>query len=453
MDIKETAFKRKQGEKIWEVIVGADDAKGTFNKIVKEAKKYANIPGFRKGKVPESVLIKKFSRKYFESEALKEILMNAFKKLRELDNNFISEDISGEIKFNENGFVFNITTFYLPELEKEDYEGLEISYEKIEFKEDIVDQTIEGIRNKLAVLKEVNDREAKDGDIVVIDFEGYMDGKKFKGGSAMDYELTLGSRSFIEDLEKGISGMKVGEEKVIKVKFPDNYHEKRFAGKAAEFKVKLKAIKERVLPEVDDEFAKDAGYKNMKHMREEIEKELKKKIEEDTKNLIDSKLVQKIVEKLDIKAPRPLVEEEIDYKVKNFKEQFKRSYPNFDFDRYIKESNYDMNKLRESYRKEAESIVKARIVLEAIVKAENIEVSDDEVDKKIDEMAKNLNISVENARNFFSNEKFKGQLEYQIKIDKVFNILREKAHIIETEPAKNEDNIEKEDNAIEGGNE
>ena len=362
--------------------IDSKDIESKLDKLAKEASKTIKVDGFRKGKVPVAVIKKMYGEKLkedAEAEALREVLQEAYKEA-----DIKPEDVIGNPvfeKFEDKGDTKEVELIISlkPQIDLGDYSDLTPEYEKPEVSEDEIKEEIEDIASRFSKAKSIEeDRELKEGDIAVFDFKGILDGEPFEGGSAENYELKIGSKQFIEGFEEQMVGMKKGEEKSIKVTFPEDYQAENLKGKEVEFELKLHDIKEDKLPEIDDELAKkalakeDATVDELKEYAKKIIKDnkLRKLYEEELK----PKILEKLVEKYNFDLPKNIVEQEID----NLANQ-KAGTLSEDELKEIQESKEKLDELRESVREDAENSVKATFVVDALAKAEDVDVSDGEI--------------------------------------------------------------------------
>jgi trigger factor len=362
--------------------IDSKDIESKLDKLAKEASKTIKVDGFRKGKVPVAVIKKMYGEKLkedAEAEALREVLQEAYKEA-----DIKPEDVIGNPvfeKFEDKGDTKEVELIISlkPQIDLGDYSDLTPEYEKPEVSEDEIKEEIEDIASRFSKAKSIEeDRELKEGDIAVFDFKGILDGEPFEGGSAENYELKIGSKQFIEGFEEQMVGMKKGEEKTIKVTFPEDYQAENLKGKEVEFELKLHDIKEDKLPEIDDELAKkalakeDATVDELKEYAKKIIKDnkLRKLYEEELK----PKILEKLVEKYNFDLPKNIVEQEID----NLANQ-KAGTLSEDELKEIQESKEKLDELRESVREDAENSVKATFVVDALAKAEDVDVSDGEI--------------------------------------------------------------------------
>ncbi|MDD5091552.1 MAG: trigger factor, partial [Candidatus Wallbacteria bacterium] len=302
MELAEKEHNLKSGKTVWEFQASAEEVQRALEDVFREASKSLHIPGFRKGKVPRKILESKVGKEYFQEEAKKKIIENGFNRFLEKKIPHIGEDLEpGE--FSENGFSFKIITFHVPEFAPEDYSHLSAEKVRVLVDESQVDQTIQSLRQRMAVIQDAGDRPAAADDVAIIDFEGSIQGRKFPGGSESGFRLKLGSKTLLPELESGIAGMKSGETRDITATFPGDYRAKNLAGKEASFKVTLKELKTEVLPDPDDDFAKDMHYENFADMKAKIRERFERMREEEADNRVAGSLLQTIADRVGISVP------------------------------------------------------------------------------------------------------------------------------------------------------
>jgi len=359
-----------------------NDTESKLERLAKEAAKTLKVDGFRKGKVPVAVIKQMYGEKLAqdaEGEAIREVLEAAYKEAA-----INATDVIGNPtfeKFEENGDTkdMEIIISTRPEIDLGDYSDLAPEFTKPEPTEDEINEEINSIAQKFTKAKSIQEERAlADGDIAVFDFKGFLDGEPFEGGSAENFELKIGSKQFIEGFEEQMVGMKKGEEKTIKVTFPKDYQAANLAGKETEFKITLHDIKEEVAPEIDDALAKkalgkdDATLEELKEYAKDILTNAKvRKLYEDE---LKPKILENIVKKYQFDLPQNIVNQEIDNLVNQKAQTLKPEELE-----EIKNSQEKLDELRESVREDAQNSVKATFVVDAMAKAENIDVSDSEI--------------------------------------------------------------------------
>lgn len=359
-----------------------------MKKVYAKSARYFNIPGFRKGKAPMAMVEKQYGPEIFYEDTFNEIVPEEYE--RELKENNIDAVSRPEIEIKQMGkgkdLIFTAIVQTKPDVKLGKYKGIQLK--KIEY--NVTDEDIEHelghMADRNSRLVTVEDRAVENGDITVIDFEGFVDGKAFEGGKAENHELTIGSNTFIPGFEDQIIGMKTGEEKDINVKFPEEYFSEELKGKDATFKVKLHEIKKKELPELNDDFAKDTSEFDT---LDELKKSIKEKLEEENANKVkyetEDAAVKAVVDSAEVEIPSGMIDTEIDNMVRDIETRL--SYQGMKLEQYLSMMGKSMEDFRKEYEEQAKTSVKTRLVLEAIVKAENIEASEEDINKKLKEMA------------------------------------------------------------------
>ena len=395
--------------------------------VFKKNAKYFNVPGFRKGKVPMNIAEKHYGVEMFYEDAFNEVVPDIYdKEIKENNLEVVSRpDI--DIVQMEKGkdLIFTAIVQTKPEVELGKYKGIEL--DKIEYKVDDkdIEHELSHMAEKNARIITVEDRPVKEGDIAVIDFEGSVDGVPFEGGKAEKHELEIGSHSFIEGFEDQVVGMKIDEEKDINVTFPEEYFTKELAGKPAVFKVKVHEIKAKELPEMDDEFAKDVSeFDTIKELKADIKKNLEERNEHKAKHETEDKAVEKVCENAKVEIPSGMIEAEIDNMEQDMNNRL--AYQGMNLEQYLKFLNKTREDFREEMKPQAENSAKTRLVLEAVSKDAKIEVSEDELNEKVVELAKTYGRQEEELKN---NEEFKKYVSASIESEKVVKYIVENAKI------------------------
>lgn len=407
--------------------VSAEDFEKAIQKVyAKNAKKYS-VPGFRKGKVPRAIIEKYYTAAVFYDDAINLVLPEAFDaalKEAELESVARPELDVDEIKPGE-PVVFTALVTTKPEVELGDYLGIEI--EKIEHNvtdEDVM-KDIEVTQKKNARLLPVEDRAAANGDIAVIDFEGFCDGVAFDGGKGEGYELELGSGSFIPGFEEQLVGANAGDEVEVNVTFPEEYHAADLAGKPAMFKVKVNELKTKELPALDDDFASEVSeFETMDEFKKSVKERLEKAAEEQTKTETENAVIEKVCDNAKVDIPAGMIDAQVERMVSDFAQRLQ--YQGMNLDMYMQYTGSTPESFREGFRPQAEKQVKTMLVLEAVNKAEDVSVTDEEVADKIAEMAKMYNMEVDKLNELMSDAD-KENVKEDIKMSKTVDLLVNKA--------------------------
>lgn len=348
--------------------------------------KDAKVDGFRKGHVPADVLEKKF-KKEIEGEILNHIISEEYRKAVEENNLSPIADIKLEkYENNEDNVEVVFTIPVLPEINLGDYKSVKIEKEALDVNDEKVNAEIEIMRSNAGKLKEVADDEvAQDKDVTNINFEGFIDGEAFDGGKAEGFDLTLGSKSFIDTFEDQIIGHKKGDEFDVNVTFPEEYHAENLKGKPAVFKVKINSIKRKEEAELNEDLAKELGYDSVEDLKAKTKENLIKREEARIENEYRGKVVDAVVDSINFEIPEAVVEREIQFQINRFAQQLQMQ--GISLNQYFEMTGQDIEKMRESIKESAEKSVKRDLVLTEIAKAENVEATEEEVNAELDRTA------------------------------------------------------------------
>ena len=348
--------------------------------------KDAKVDGFRKGHVPADVLEKKF-KKEIEGEILNHIISEEYRKAVEENNLSPIADIKLEkYENNEDNVEVVFTIPVLPEINLGDYKSVKVEKEALDVNDEKVNAEIEIMRSNAGKLKEVADDEAaKDKDITNINFEGFIDGEAFDGGKAEGFDLTLGSKSFIDTFEDQIIGHKKGDEFDVNVTFPEEYHAENLKGKPAVFKVKINSIKRKEEAELNEDLAKELGYDSVEDLKAKTKENLTKREETRIENEYRGKVVDAVVDTVNFEIPEAVVEREIQFQINRFAQQLQMQ--GMSLNQYFEMTGQDIEKMRESIKESAEKSVKRDLVLTEIAKAENVQATEEEVNAELDRTA------------------------------------------------------------------
>ena len=412
-----------------EITVEAEKFENAMKKVYFQNAKYFNIPGFRKGKAPMNIVEKYYGAQIFYEDAFNEVATEAYEEaLKENKIEAVSRP-EVDIPQMEKGkdLIFTAIVQTKPEVKLGKYKGIEI--DKIEYKVDKKD-----IEHELGHMQEhnsrlitVDDRPLENGDTATIDFEGFVDGVAFEGGKAEGHELEIGSGAFIPGFEEQLVGMEIDGEKEIKVTFPEEYFSKDLAGKDATFKVKLHEIKKKELPELDDEFAKDVSeFDTLDELKKSIKEKLTKNNEQREKYETEDAAIKAVCEDSKLDIPSGMIELETDNMLKDFEQRL--AYQGLNLEQYLKMIGKTEEEVRKEYEPQAIEAIKSRLVLEAVIKAEKIEASEEEIKAKMEEMAKNYGKKVEELS---ENENLKNYLTEGIKSEKALEFIVKNAKFAE----------------------
>ena len=412
----------------FEITIEAEKFEDAIKKVYFKSAKYFNIPGFRKGKAPMQIVEKYYGTEIFYEDAFNEIAGEALEEAVAENKVDIVSRPEVDIKQMEKGkdLIFIAVMQTKPEAELGKYKGIEIPKIEYNVSEDDINHELEHMQEHNSRLISIEDRPAENGDIVNIDFEGFVDDKAFDNGKAEDYDLELGSNTFIPGFEEQIVGMKIDEEKDIKVTFPEEYYEKSLAGKEATFKIKLHEIKKKELPKLDDEFAKDVSeFDTLKELKDDIKAKKEKQNKDKEKYETEEAIVKALCENVKVDIPSGMIETEVDRMVKDIESRL--SYQGIKLDQYLKMVQKTEEDLRKEYEPQAQEGIKSRLAIEAVIKAEKIEATDKEIEDKIKEMAKNY--GKENDEEFLKNENVRNYIKEGIESEKAIEFLIKNAKI------------------------
>lgn len=413
------------------IAISAEELSEGVKKAYNQRKDNISIPGFRKGKAPFAMVIKMYGEEAFYEDALNILYPDAVDSaIKESGLKVINDKMDTEIESisKEDGVVLKVAVTTYPEIEIGKYKGLKAEKLIAKVEDSEVEAQIKAMADRNARMVSVEDRAAANGDTVVIDFEGFVDGVAFDGGKSEGYSLELGSGSFIPGFEEQIVGKNIGDEFDIVVTFPEEYGAENLAGKEATFKIKLHEIKFRELPEIDDEFAKDVSeFDTLDALKADIkEKALAQKAkiaEEETEN----DLVQQIVDSIKGEIPEAMFENRLEQSVQEF--GYRLQMQGLDLDTYLKYSGTSMDDFKATFRPQAESQVKFRLALEKIVELEKIEANDEEIDAEYAKMAEQYGMEVEAVKNAVPST----ELAKDVAVTKAIDFIKENAVITEVE--------------------
>lgn len=403
--------------------VPAEEVEKALQKAYLKQRKQINIPGFRKGKVPRQMIEKMYGAEVFYDEAINMMMPDAYAKAYEECELDIVSQPKIEVVQMEKGkdFIFTAEVATKPEVTLGDYKGLKVDKVSTRVTQKEVDEEIEKERQRNARTVEVTDRAVADKDEITLDFEGFVDGVAFEGGKGEDYPLTIGSGAFIPGFEEQLVGAEIGKELEVNVTFPKEYHTEDLAGKEATFKCTVHTIKAKELPELDDEFASDVSEcETMEAYRAEVKKQIKERKERDGRAKKEDQALEQAIENAQMDIPEAM----IDFQVKQMADDMARriQQQGLTVEQYFQFTGLTAEKMTEEMKPEAEKRIKTRLVLEAIVKAENIEVSDERVDEELTKMAEAYQMEVEKLKEFMG-ENEKKQIKEDLAVQEAVELL------------------------------
>ena len=405
------------------VEVSAEDFKAAIKKAFNKNKNRFAIPGFRKGKAPQAMIEKMYGEGVFYEDAADEAINASYAEaMKESGLDIVSRpEVTIEKIGKDEPFVYSALVAVKPEVTLGQYKGVEVEKADASVSAEDVEAELKKVQEQNARLLTVEDRGVEDGDQTVIDFEGFVDGKGFEGGKAEDYPLTIGSHSFIDTFEEQLIGKKIGEECEVNVTFPTEYHAADLAGKPATFKVTVKEIKVKELPELNDEFASEVSeFDTLDEYKKDVEKKLaeKKEIEANSKN--EDAVVAKVVEN----ATMEITDKMIDAQAENMVQDMARRMQSqgLSLDMYLKYTGMTVEQMKEQARPDAEKRIRTRLVLEAVAKAENIQISDEKVDEEVAKMAEAYKMEVEKLKSYMSESDVK-QMKEDLAVQQAVDLL------------------------------
>lgn len=395
-----------------------------LDKAFQKAVKNVKIDGFRKGKAPKDIFLKKYGKESLYLEAADIVLPDAYSKMLEdhKDEELVAQPDITLKTIDDKKVVFNFVLTTRPEVKLGKYKDLKVKKEKVEATEDEINATIEQMRSRYAEVMPKENGKVEDGDTAIIDFEGFKDGKAFDGGKGENYSLKIGSHTFIPGFEEQLIGMKNGEEKEIEVTFPEDYHSEELKGQKATFKVKINDVKTTVIPEIGEEFFEDLGMEgvnSLETLKEEIKTHILARKEMDSENKFIDDLLDKVCEGLKVEIPEVMTEEEVTRILKQYEENLKMQ--GLTLQQFYQFTNSDEAALREQMKEEANKRILSRFALEEIAKAEHIEVTDEEAEKETKELAKKYQMKEEDFKKEFGGIEM---VKYDMKMRKAIDALK-----------------------------
>jgi trigger factor len=414
-----------------QIEVDADQVAVALDKAFKKVAPKINVPGFRKGKVPRAIFEAKFGVESLYQDAIDIILPEAY--MEAIQQNEIVPVDRPEVDVQQfakgQALQFTATVAVKPEVTLGEYKGIEVPEKTSEVTAEEIQAELERLQQRHAELVVIEEGAAQNGDTVVLDFDGYVDGVPFEGGKSEKYTLELGSGSFIPGFEEQVVGLSAGDEKDIEVKFPEDYHSEELKGKAAVFKIKLHDIKRKNLPELDDEFAKDVSeFDTLDEFKQDIEKRLLDRKVKSNQQEIETAVVEKAAEAAEVEIPQAMVETEVDQMFKDFTNRLQMQ--GMDLNMYFQFTGQNEEVVKEQMKGDAEKRVRNNLVLEAIGKAENIEASEEELTEELEKMAQQYQRSLEEIRTILSANGGLESLKSELTVKKTVDFLVENSKLV-----------------------
>lgn len=398
-------------------------------------KGHISMQGFRKGKAPRALIEKVYGREIFYDDAINAVVPNALDEAIEENNIEIAASIDYQNDFEiitlEKGkpFVFEVTITVQPDVELGQYKEIEVEVAAAKVTDEEVNERVAAEQDKNARELTITDRAVEPQDKVTIDFEGFVDGEAFEGGKAEDHEIVIGSGSFIDNFEDQLIGKNIDDEVEVNVNFPEDYHAEELAGKPARFEVLIKGITVKELPELNDDFATDVSdFETLDEYKEDIRAKLLEQKENERTTQIESSVIEKIIENATMEIPQAMVDEQTDRNVNDFAQRMGQQ--GLDMQTYMQYTGQDMDEFREGFAEDAKTQLESRMVLEEITKLEDIEVTEEEIETEMKEMAERFNMELEDIKKAVGangNE----MLEADLKITKAIKLVVDSAIVKE----------------------
>ena len=407
--------------------VSSEEFENAIAKAYKKNKNKISMPGFRKGKAPRAMIEKMYGKGIFYEDAANSIIPDAYADAAKESELEIVAQPEIDVTQIESGkpFIFTATVALKPEVTLGEYKGIEVEKKEVEVTDEEVEAEINKVRESNARVLDIDDRATQDGDTVLIDFDGYVDGKQFEGGKADDYSLVLGSHSFIDNFEEQLVGKNIGDDVEVNVTFPENYQAEELQGKPAVFKVKIKEIKVKELPELDDDFAQDvSNFDTIAEYKEDLKKKLTENKEEALKREREEAVIGKIIENAQMDIPEQMVDAQTRQMTQEFAQRL--SSQGLSIDQYMQFTGLTPQKMIEELKPQALKRIQSRLVLEAVVAAENIETTEEELDKEIENMASMYQMEVDKLKKVIGEEE-KKQIGLDLAVQKAVEIVTEAA--------------------------
>lgn len=405
----------------------AEDFDKALEKAYQKNKGKMNVQGFRKGKAPRAIIEKMYGVGVFYEDAANELIPEAYENAaNESGLDIVSRPDIDVVQIEKGkNFIFTAEVALKPEVTLGEYKGITVEKKEAEVTEDEILERIEKEREQNSRTITVDDRAVQNDDITVIDFEGFVDGVAFEGGKGEDYSLTIGSHSFIDTFEDQLIGKNIGEDLEVNVTFPAEYHAPDLAGKPALFKVKIKEIKVKELPELDDDFAQDVSeFNTLDEYKESIKATIKESKEKELKVAKENEIIEKIIEGATMDIPEPMIESQVNQMADEFAQRMQSQ--GLSIQQYFQFTGMDPQKFIADLKPQAVKRIESRLVLDAVVKAENIEVSDEELNKELTDMASRYQMEADKLLELIG-DKEKEQIKSDIAVQKAVDFVVEQS--------------------------
>ncbi len=423
--------------------VPAEDFEKALNKAYQKQKGSISIPGFRKGKVPRAVVEKMYGAEIFYEDAANDLMDETYAgALEESGVDYVSRPTVDIVQIEKGkAFIYTADVAVRPEVTLGAYKGVTVTAQTVEVSDEEVQSQLELEQGKNSRMVSVTDQPVASGDTAVIDFEGFVDGVAFEGGKGENYSLEIGSHSFIDNFEDQLIGANVGDELDVNVTFPEQYQEASLAGQPALFKVKVNDIQKKELPEIDDEFAQDVSeFDTLEEYKASVKEDLLKKKTDELKSSQVDEAIVKIIADSEMEIPEAMIDTQVENMIDDYAQQLQQQY-GVQIDQYLQMMGMTMPKFREQMRPEALHRIQNSLVLEQIVKEENIEVSDEEVEAEIVKMAEAYGLDVEQMKQYMGDTDNK-TMRREMQMGKAMDLIGDTMVPVEAEPESTEDVVE-----------
>lgn len=409
------------------VKVDADKFEPAIERAYRKNVKKIDVQGFRRGKAPRKIIEKIYGEGVFFEDAINELYPAALQEaVEEAGLDLVARPQVEITDAGKDGFTFTALCVVRPEVAVKDYKGIAVEKEIVPVTDEDIDAKLKGMQEKNGRMIDIEDRPAQNGDTVVFDFDGYVDGVAFDGGKAERFDLVLGSGQFIPGFEDQIVGKSIGEEFDVNVSFPEDYHAEELKGKPAVFKCKLHEIKEKELPALDDEFAKDASeFDTLDELKADLRKKAEEANEKSASDAVENKLIDTVIENMEAEVPEEMIEARIDDMIRDF--EYRLQSQGLNLETYLQYTGMDKNSFRFTFKVQAEKQVKIRLALEKIVEVENITVDDEAVEAEYAKLADAYKMEVEKIKSFVPAEEFVKDLA----VNKAIDLIKDTAVITE----------------------
>ena len=412
------------------VEVPAEQFVDAIKKAYNKNKNRFNVPGFRRGKAPQMMIEKMYGVGVFYEDVAGEAINETYAEaMKESGLDIVSRpEITIEQIEKGKAFIYTATVAVKPEVTLGQYKGIEVEKADAEVKEEDVEAELKRVQNQNARLISVTDRPVAKDDQVVIDFDGSVDGKAFDGGKAEDYPLTIGSHAFIDTFEDQLIGKNIGEECEVNVTFPQEYHAKELAGKPAVFKVKIKEIKVRELPELNDEFASEVSdFETLEEYKKDVEAKIAERKQKAAATENENRVVDKVVEGASMEIPDRMIDGQVENMIQDTARRMQSQ--GLDLQQYLKYTGMTLDQMKEQARPQAIKRIQTRLVLEAVAKAENIQISDEKLDEEIGKMAQSYQMEADKLKSYMT-EQDKDQMKEDLAVQEAVDLLVAEAKLV-----------------------